>query len=144
MAYSESEPSEKKVFRYRVCWHCKKIMHWDRKYCGNCGSDLCHDGNGYTPIHQTENDLKLKKPNIDDQQYSCEKCRANCDYCASFSYSTKNERGYGGKDCEHKYDTIRCTCCQLIIKKLSQDADFNKCMKEVFESIENIRRRRAA
>jgi hypothetical protein len=142
MAYAEKKDNvEKKSWPHRICPKCKRKICFDRRYC-ICGTDM-----NWEPMYRDESIERpkmLEKRNLDLPYFSCDVCDGNCSLCHSYSVPNKNYKGWGGLDCEHKQNNIKCTCCQLMIKRWSDTPDINTAIKEALRGVGNILNRRNA
>jgi len=141
MAYEDKKDKPPKEWCYYLCEKCDKKVSFDRRYCA-CGNDMAMPVNGrMRAIHKVKQDnppdmFKLK--NLDTPSVPCDSCMGNCSYCASFGVPEKNGDGWGGLDCEHKTNFIKCTCCQLMIKRYEDTPGINNAIEAALRGKDNI------
>lgn len=135
MAYQDNKGQELKRWYYWICPKCKSKVHLDRRYC-SCGMDLNHQTLYYS--ESAEKPKMLDRVCLDVPFHACEDCYS-CDYCASFSANMKNSSGFGGLDCEHKSDSIRCRCCGIQIKAFMENSVPTAAVQAGLDQIKLIR-----
>jgi hypothetical protein len=57
-------------------------------------------------------------------------------YCASFGDPVTNNAGYGGKDCQHRFGSAKCYCCQAQIDlgiDFRDNVNFSQLARDVLE-----------
>ena len=133
---NNNSAGEIKKYYYRKCLKCESKIHIEHKYC------VCGDDVGKNDIYETETNPNVEKRNLDISGFSCEKC-CKCRYCASYGMKQINRAGYGGLQCKHKRDDIKCKCCELMIRNWQKyPNDVHKTITESLEAIARIINRR--
>ncbi|MDR2784558.1 MAG: hypothetical protein LBB83_01455 [Treponema sp.] len=102
------KPAERYYYR---CPRCRLKYALTRRYCD------CHTRLDTTEVQVTADSEAVIAGalNVEYGDATCHDCGAGCAYCYSFSVLKTNGRGFGGKDCVCRQDSIRCTCCRLLM-----------------------------
>jgi hypothetical protein len=98
------------------CPSCGKRYDLNRTYCD------CHTRLESVVYWTDDEDVAIGGAvNVEFADITCADCGAGCKFCYSFSTLKANHRGFGGTDCVQKQSSLRCSCCQTIMKNGSFD-----------------------
>jgi hypothetical protein len=148
MSFEDNNTGKKKrEYLYQICPWCKSKIALDRRFC-KCFYDMT---SGRLPVYMCDDNSDILEPvNVETGKENCEHCGLGCGRCYSFSVLKKNNAGFGGQDCEHKQDHIRCTCCQMIINKFLEldtanrtQGNIDKMYSEAMATIQGLLRKTA-
>jgi hypothetical protein len=115
---SKQEESPKAQHVYKKCPRCGTYIDYSREYC-NCHEPMPRNAPASLFEDNPNRDMLAAPMNVESDTVNCIDCGLGCNLCHSFFFLKTNSRGWGGKDCRHKHDSIKCTCCQLLISDFS-------------------------
>lgn len=103
------EPSRQQFWK---CPVCGKYFPLSRRYCD------CHSRfENVVYWSDTAVELGAAAYNVETSKINCKDCGMGCKICASFTMPRQNKQGFGGPDCLWMTGSVRCTCCQTILKE---------------------------
>jgi hypothetical protein len=135
MALSDEKPAAAMV-EYHKCPKCGKKYDWRQRHC-ECHTRLDMDHTYWTK----DADAVIGCMNVDFPDFNCADCGAGCKSCYSFSCHKANHRGFGGTNCVQKQSSLRCSCCQAIMKNAFFDG---RNIRELVEGVNAMWMRREA
>jgi hypothetical protein len=114
-----------------ICPQCGKTVDMSRRYCN------CHAWLGRATTTASADLPEVKPCNFETKGLNCSDCPKDCLYCASFGEPAINSDGYGGKDCQHRFGSAKCYCCQaqieIDISWKTHNIDFSQLTRKVLE-----------
>ncbi|MDR1251711.1 MAG: hypothetical protein LBK62_06045 [Treponema sp.] len=115
----EESPKAHVEHVYKKCPRCDTYIDYSRDYC-NCHEPMPRNAPAALFTEDNPNrDILAAPMNVESDTVNCIDCGLGCNLCHSFFFLKTNSRGWGGKGCRHKQDSIKCTCCQLLISDFS-------------------------
>jgi hypothetical protein len=103
---------EPKRYYFYKCPVCGKYFPITRSYCD------CHARLENTVYwSETAVELGVAAYNLETSMVNCKDCGMGCKICASFTVIEQNKQGFGGLDCLWRSGSVRCACCQMLLRE---------------------------
>jgi hypothetical protein len=124
--------AEQNIYQFYKCPKCARYYPLSRKYCD------CHERlENIVYWSETAVELGAARYNLETSKINCKDCGMGCKICASFAMLRRNKQGFGGLDCLFRAGSVRCTCCQTLMREDPMGFDMVSVVNKIREQFKN-------